>query len=87
MITVTVTVVSPGNADITVSPTLANVNRGDLVQWLLTNSNGTRLKLNFTTPDGTPFSSNVLNPGGTAVEAGILSTANQQSYHYGLVAT
>ncbi|HEX4802187.1 MAG TPA: hypothetical protein VFV14_01680, partial [Myxococcaceae bacterium] len=78
----------PGTGNITVAPTVANYQQGDLVQWEAVG--GTSLTLSFTKGNGTPFDVDTIvgtAGGGTATaERTILTTAAKQSYHYSLKA-
>jgi len=72
----------PVSNNITVAPTVANYNRGDVVQWEAVG--GTNLTLNFTKSAGTPFNSSVINGAAGTAESPMLAAAAPGSYHYSL---
>ncbi len=71
--------VDTATGNITVAPSTAYFNRGQTVQWGLTNSNGTSLTISF--KDGTPFNTQQVS-GSNSVESGILTDAPKGVYHY-----
>ena len=79
----------PVTGNITVAPTVANYNKGDLVQWEAVG--GTSLVLNFTKDTGSPFDvptiTGTAGTGSATAERTILGTAAKGSYHYSLSAT
>ena len=80
--------VDPVNGNITVAPTVANYNKGDLVQWEA--KGGTSLTLSFKA-DGSPFDvptiQGTAGAGTATAERTILTTAASGQYHYSLAAT
>jgi len=75
--------------NITVAPTLANYNRGDIVQWEAVGASS--LVLNFTKGTGTPFDEPTITgtagAGSATAEKPILAAAASASYHYSLTVT
>ena|SRR2546425_11644755 len=77
MATVPITLaVSSGG--ITVTPSSASANRGDLIRWTLTGADN--LTISF--PNKTPFDLQQLTVAGDQIERGILANAGTTGYGY-----